>query len=91
MINTQTHVLRFEVIRDTQTGKLRRLLVKMVRCGKRHCHKCPHGPYLYERVRSRRTRSGWSEQYLGSERSERVRAIYAAQLAAEAGAEMSRS
>jgi hypothetical protein len=50
-------------------GKTYRL--EMVKCGKKHCGKCPHGPYWYEydhgRIYTRK-------RYVGKELPEHIRA-----------------
>lgn len=50
--------------------------VVMVKCGDGHCSKCPHGPYVYARVKKGRR---WRELYVGkvdSEKWKRILAIY---------------
>jgi len=63
----------------------RYFLYKMIRCGRKHCHKCPHGPYLYERVLTTSgSRTKKREYYIGKEGSEKEQAILAYLLACEA-------
>ena len=52
----------------TETGsELRRnkLVLRMVRCGKKGCIFCPHGPYWYRAVFNTKTKR-WMFRYIGS-------------------------
>lgn len=65
-------------------------LYKHIRCGKKYCRRCPHGPYLYERRlikvgRARKRR----EIYVGKVGSEAEQKILSDLLAFEAHLETS--
>ena len=73
-----------------QDGHTGWYLYKMIRCGKRNCTKCPHGPYLYERlIISGRSKSKFIERYIGKGGSEKEQAVLSATLAVEAHLEES--
>lgn len=72
----KTFVLRHEVFRDRQAKTKRVFLLKMVYCGKVQCGRCPHGPFVYERSKSRYTRSGMREKYVGAEKSQKVQTLF---------------
>ncbi len=70
---------------DPKTNSNAWYLYKGIRCGKKNCHKCPHGPYLYQRKlvktgKRKRTR----ELYIGKIGSEAEQAVLTATLAHEA-------
>jgi hypothetical protein len=57
------------------------IIVRLNKCNKLHCTKCPHGPYYYHRRLIKKQRK---EQYLGHEHSDHVQALLTAKLQEEA-------
>lgn len=61
---------------EQQGGRFVLYRYRMIKCGRKNCRKCPHGPYLYCRA-FESVGSGWKEveRYVGKVGSEKEQEV----------------